>query len=153
MLAGFRATHHQSPPEEFLVVQFLHGTFGFLDGLHLYKGKTLGALVVPVAYNLRILHVPYAVKQFKEIALSSVKREVADIKTRRCDFNNLRFSRWARRVRTIACGRCSFLCGATVSKKFDHPLPECLFLSFRCSLLTPKSFVISFASAPTARAA
>ena len=54
MLAGFRATHHQSPPEEFLVVQFLHGTFGFLDG----------ALVVPVAYNLRILHVPYAVKQF-----------------------------------------------------------------------------------------
>ncbi len=93
MLAGFRATHHQSPPEEFLVVQFLHGTFGFLDGLHLYKGKTLGALVVPVAYNLRILHVPYAVKQFKEIALSSVKREVADIKTRRCDFNNLRFSR------------------------------------------------------------
>ena len=65
MLVGFCSTHHQPAAEEFLVVQFLHGALGFLDGLHLHKSKTFGSLVVTVAYHLRVLHVPYAVEQFK----------------------------------------------------------------------------------------
>ena len=65
VLIGFCATHHQPAAEEFLVVQFLHGALRFLDGLHLHKSKTFRALVVPVAYDLRVLHVPHAVEQFK----------------------------------------------------------------------------------------
>lgn len=73
MLVGFRAANHQPPAEEFLVVQFLYCALGFLDGLHLHKGKTLRALIVPIAYYLRVLHVSDAVEQFKEIALGGVE--------------------------------------------------------------------------------
>ncbi len=41
MVAGFGATHYQPAAEEFLVVQFFHGAFRFIDGLHLYKRETL----------------------------------------------------------------------------------------------------------------
>jgi hypothetical protein len=58
----------------------------------LNKRKTLRALVVPVAYYLRILHVPDAVEQFEEIALGRVERQVANVKTRRGDFERFRFS-------------------------------------------------------------
>ncbi len=95
MLAGFCAAHYQSAAEEFLVVQFLYGALRFLDGLHLDKGKTLRALVVPVTYDLGILHVPHTVEQFKEIALGCVEGQVADVKTRRSDFDSFRFSCWS----------------------------------------------------------
>ena len=73
MFAGFRAAHDQSAAEEFLIVQFLHGPFRFLDGLHLNKRKTLRALVVPIAYYLRVLHMPDAIEQLEEIALGGVE--------------------------------------------------------------------------------
>ena len=62
MLIGFRAAHNEPATEKFLVVQFLHRAFGFLDGLHLDKRKTFRALVVPIAYDLRVLHVSNAVQ-------------------------------------------------------------------------------------------
>ncbi len=82
MLVGFSAAHDQPSAEEFLVVQFLHRAFGFLDGLHLNKGKTFRALIVPVAYDLRVLHVSNAVEQFEEVALGSVEGQVANVETR-----------------------------------------------------------------------
>lgn len=57
MLARFRAADHEFATEEFFVMQFLHRASRFVDGLHLDKRETFGALVVPVAYDLRILHV------------------------------------------------------------------------------------------------
>ena len=92
VLIGFCPAHDQSAAKEFLVVQLLHGAFRFLDGLHLHKGKTFRALVVPVTYHLCILHVPYAVEQFKEIALGRVEGQVANVKTWRSDFDRLRFA-------------------------------------------------------------
>ena len=77
MLAGFCAAHYQSAAEEFFVVQFLHSAFRFLDGLHLHKRKAFRALVVPITYDLGILHVPHSVEQFKQIALGGVERQVA----------------------------------------------------------------------------
>lgn len=65
VLIGFCAAYHQPAAEEFLIVQFLYRALCFLDGLHLHKSKTFRALVVPVAYDFRVLHVPYAVEQFK----------------------------------------------------------------------------------------
>jgi hypothetical protein len=62
MLVRFRATYNQPATKEVLVVQFFHGAFRFFDGLHLHKGKTLRALIVAIAYDLRILHVPDAVE-------------------------------------------------------------------------------------------
>jgi hypothetical protein len=62
MLAGFRAADHEFAAEEFFVVQFLHRSFRFFDGLHLHKGETLGALVMPVTYDLGVLHVADAIE-------------------------------------------------------------------------------------------
>ena len=153
MLARFCAAHDQSAAEEFFVVQFLNGPLRFLDGLHLNKRKTFRALVVPVAYYLRILHVPDAVEQFEEIALSGVEGQVAYVKTRRSDFDCFRFSWRPRRLRTVARSRCGFLCACVVPEKCSHPLPECLFLRFRFLLLTPKAFVVLPAARPAARTA
>ena len=154
VLIGFCPAHDQSAAKEFLVVQLLHGAFRFLDGLHLHKGKTFRALVVPVTYHLCILHVPYAVEQFKEIALGRVEGQVANVKTRRSDFDAFRFTRWSRRLRAIAWLRCGFAFLPAVSKKFGNPLPECLFLRLPWFLPAPKTSVVpSAASAPTARAA
>jgi len=62
MLIGFRAAHNEPATEKFLVVQFLHGAFRFLDGLHLYKRKTFRALVMPIAYDLCVTHVANAIE-------------------------------------------------------------------------------------------
>ena len=61
MLIGFRAAYDESPTEKFLVVQFFYCAFRFLNGLHLNKRKTFRALVVPIAYDLCVLHVSNAV--------------------------------------------------------------------------------------------
>jgi len=95
MLAGFCTAHYQSAAEKFLVVQFLHSAFRFLDGLHLHKSKTLRALIVPVTYDLGILYVPHTVEQFKEVALGCIEGQVADVKTRRSNFDSFRFSCWS----------------------------------------------------------
>jgi hypothetical protein len=73
MLAGLCAAYHESAAEEFLLMEFLHGAFRFLDGLHLHECKSLRTLVVPITYDLRVLDVPDAVKQFEEIALGGVE--------------------------------------------------------------------------------
>jgi hypothetical protein len=73
MLAGLRATNDEPTTEEFFIMQFLHGAFRFLDGLHLNERKTFRALIVPVTYDLSVLHVPHAVEQFEEIALGGVE--------------------------------------------------------------------------------
>ena len=73
MLAGFCAAHYQPAAEKFLVVQLLYGAFRFLYGLHLHKSKTLRTLIMPVTYDLGILHVAHTVEQFKEIALGGVE--------------------------------------------------------------------------------
>ena len=151
MLAGLRAADDEPATEEFLVVQFLHGAFRFLNGLHLHEGKTLRALIVPVTYDLSVLHVPHAVEQFEEIALSGVEGQVADIKTRRSDFDRLRFAWRPGWLRTVArC--CCRLFGAAVSKKCCDPLPECFLLSFRFFLSRARA-PIAPASGSTARMA
>jgi hypothetical protein len=153
MLVRFRATYNQSATKEFLVVQFLDRTFRLFDGLHLHKGKTLRALIVAIAYDLGVLHVPDAVEQFEKIALRSVEGKVANVKTRRSNFNSFgpaRRSRWLRAIARL-CRRFAFL--AAVSEKFGNTLPKRFFLRLRRFLWSPNAFVISSASAPTARAA
>jgi hypothetical protein len=153
MLIGFRAAHDKPATEKFLLVQFLNRAFRFLDGLHLHKRKTFRALVVPIAYDLCVLHVSNAVKQFEEIALRGVEGQVANVETRRRDFNPFWLARWPRWLCAIArlCRRFLFL--AAVSEKFGNTLPKGLFLRLRRFLWSPKAFLISSASAPTARAA
>jgi len=153
MLIGFRAAHNEPATEEFLVVQFLHRPFRFLDGLHLHKRKTFRALVMPIAYDLCVMHVANAIEQVEEIALGGVERQVANVETRRRDLNPFWLARRSRWLRAIArlCRRFLFL--AAVSEKFGNALPERLFLRLRRFLWSPKAFLISSASAPTPRAA
>jgi len=73
MLIGFRAAHDEPATEKFLVVQLLHGAFGFLDGLHLYKRETFRALVVAIANDLCVLDVSNAIEQIEKIALGGVE--------------------------------------------------------------------------------
>ena len=153
MLIGFRAADDESTTEEFLVVQFLHRAFRFVNRLHLHKRKTLRALVMPITYDLCVLHVSNAVEQFEEIALGGIEGQVANVKTRRRDFNPLWFARRSRWLRTIALLCRRFLFIAAVSEKFGNALPEGLFLRLRRFLGAPKAFLIASASAPTARAA
>ena len=153
MLIGFRAAYNEPATEEFLVVQFLHSAFCFLDGLHLHKRKTFRALVVPIAYDLCVLHVANAIEQFEEIALGGVERQVADVETRRRDFNPFWLAHRSRWLRAIARLRRRFLFLAAVPEKFGNTLPKRLFLRLRWFLGSPKAFLISSASAPTARAA
>ena len=73
MLIGFRAAHNESATEKFLVVQFFHRAFRFLNGLHLYKRKTFRALVVAIANDFCVLDVSNAIEQLKKIALGGVE--------------------------------------------------------------------------------
>src|SRR2546430_2171227 len=73
MLAGLRATNHESAAEELLIVQFLHCAFRFLNGLHLNERKTFRALIMPVTYDLSVLHLSHAVEQFEEIAVRGAR--------------------------------------------------------------------------------
>src|SRR4029077_17434733 len=120
MLIGFGAAYNKPATEKFLVVQFLHCAFRFLDGLHLHKRKTFRALVVPIAYDLRVLHVSNAVEQFEEIALSGVERQVSNVEALRRDLNPFGLARWSRWLRAIArlCRCCLLL--ATVSEEFGN---------------------------------
>ena len=73
VLARFRATDDKLASQKLLIVEFLHCAFRFVHREHLHEGKTLRALVMPVAYDLGIVHVSYAVEQFEEIALGRVE--------------------------------------------------------------------------------
>ena len=153
MLIGFRAAYDEPATEKLLVVQLLHRPFRFLDGLHLDKRKTFRALVVAIANDFCVLHMSNAIEQIEKIALCGVEGQVANVETRRSDFNPFWLTRRSRRLRTIArlCRRFLFL--AAVSEKFGNALPKRFFLRLRRFLGAPKAFLISFASAPTARAA
>src|SRR4029453_248319 len=120
MLIGFRAAHNEPATEKFLVVQFLHRAFRFLDGLHLHKGKPFRALVVAIAYGLCVLHVANAVEQVEEIALGGVEGQVAYVETRRGDLNPFWLARRSRWLRAIARLYRRFLFLAAVSEKFGN---------------------------------
>jgi hypothetical protein len=62
MLIGFSSAHNQPATKEFLVMQFLHRTLCFFDGLHLDESKTFRALIVAITYDLGILDVTNAVE-------------------------------------------------------------------------------------------
>ena len=92
MFARLCAAHHQLAPEKFLIVQFLHRALRFFDRLHLDEGETFRALVVTIAHNLRVLDMADAIEELEQIALGRVERQIADVKTRRSDFDRLRFA-------------------------------------------------------------
>jgi len=92
MFARFRAAHHKLASEEFLVVQLRYRAFRFFDREHLHEGETFRALVVPVADHFRVLHLANAVEELEQIALSRIEGEIADVKTRRCDFDCFRLA-------------------------------------------------------------
>lgn len=73
VLARFRTADNQLATKEFLVVQFLHGAFRFLDRKHLDEGKALRTLVVLVRHHLGVLHCTDAIEELKEIALRRIE--------------------------------------------------------------------------------
>ena len=102
MVARLRATDYELASQKLLVVEFLHRSFCFIHGEHLYKGKTFRALVVFVADHLGVLDLSDAVEELEQVALGCVERQVADVKTRRSDFDCFRLARWSRLVRAVA---------------------------------------------------
>lgn len=100
MFARFRAADDKLPPEELLVVQLADGAFRFVDREHLHEGKTFRALIVFVSHDFGVLHFAHAVEELEEVALRRIKRQVADVQTRRGDLDRLRFTRRTRRLRS-----------------------------------------------------
>src|SRR5260370_10271784 len=98
-----------------------------------------------------------AVEELEQIALGRVEGQIADVKTRRSDFDCFRFPRRPRLLlRALMlllavarlCGWSS--CVAAISKKCDDALPECfLFWSWRALILeTPATAPSSRPTAP-----
>jgi hypothetical protein len=98
MFARFSAADDELAPEEFLVMQFLYRAFRFIDRLHGDDGEPFRALVVAIAHDLGVLHVTDTVKQLEEIALRRVERQIADVQTRRSDFDRFYFTCRTRRL-------------------------------------------------------
>jgi hypothetical protein len=73
MLTRLRAADHELATKELFVVQFLDGTFRFLDRLHLHESETFGPLIVTVTYDLGVFDMANAVEQLEEITLRRVK--------------------------------------------------------------------------------
>jgi len=152
MLARFGAAHYQFSAKEFFIVQFLDGTLRFFDRLHLHESESFRALVVPVTHDFGVLHMSDAIKQLEEVALGSVKRQVADIQPRRSDFDYFRFTRWPRGLRAIArCCR-GLLCPFPVSEKCRDSLPECFLGRLPARFLARAIAPLSRPTARTARA-
>ncbi len=87
MLARFGSADEELAAKEFLVVQLRHCALRFFDGEHLHKGETFRPLVMLVGHNFRVLHLPNPVEELEEVTFRGFKREVADVKTRRGDFD------------------------------------------------------------------
>ena len=92
MLRGFCTADNQLAAKEFLVVQLCDRPFGFLDRLHLNERETLGALVMPVTYHLGVLDVANAIKELEKVTFRGIEGQVADVKTRRRDFDRFWFA-------------------------------------------------------------
>ncbi len=124
MFARFCAAHHELASEEFLIVQFLDRAFRFFGRQHLHEGKPFRALVVPVADYFRVLHLADAVEELEQIALSRIEGEIADVKTRRCDFDCFRLARGAdwRSIARRTCGG-RFDGSVAVSEQSRESLP------------------------------
>ena len=111
-----------------------------------------------IAHDLGVLHVTDAVEELEEIALGRIEGQIADVKTRRSDFDRLRFAlrtRFALRLLMMLAvtrlRRCWFsLAAAVATEKFDDALPKCLLLR---SLLTLALILKTSAPAPTTRPA
>jgi hypothetical protein len=143
-------------------VQFLYCTLRFLNGLHLNESKALGALIVAIAHDLCVLDVANAVEELEEIALGRIEGQIADVKTRRSNFDRLRFTLRAwfafalflrpRLMLLLAVTRLRrwFPLAAVASKKCDDALPKCFLL--RC-LRAFALILKTTAPAPTSRPA
>jgi hypothetical protein len=105
-----------------------------------------------------------AVEELEEIALGRIEGQIADVKTRRSDFDRLRFAlrtrfallplfalRLLMMLAVTRLRRCWFsLAAAVATEKFDDALPKCLLLR---SLLTFALILKTSAPAPTTRPA
>ena len=159
MFARFGAADYELAPKEFLVVQFLHRALGFLDRLHLDEGETFRALIVAIAHDFGVLNVADAVEELEQIALGRVEGQIANVKTRRSDFDRLRLALWPRLALVLrlllmlmlaVTRRRSRFSLATVvsSKKCDDALPKCFLLRSLRALLVLETP----APSPTSRA-
>ena len=114
-----------------------------------------------IAHDLGVLHMADPVEQLEEIALSRVEGQIADVKTRRSDFDRLGFAlrpRLARLLRArlvlmlaVTRWRRGFSLAAVVAgKKCDDALPKCFLLR---SLSAFALILKTSAPAPTSRPA
>src|SRR5437588_6604053 len=73
VFARFRAADDQLAAEEFLVVQLGYRSLRLVHRLHLHKSEALGALIVFIAHDFRVLDVADTVEEIKEVALCGIE--------------------------------------------------------------------------------
>ncbi len=87
VLAAFGTADDQFTTKEFLVVKLRNCALGLVDSLHLHESKSFGALIMTIAHNLGILHVPDSVEELKQITLARIERKISDVQSRRRHFD------------------------------------------------------------------
>ena len=163
VFARLGSADHEFAAEEFLVVQFFDCALGFVDRLHRDEGETFRALIVAIAHDLGVLNVADAVEELEQIALGCIEGQIANVETRRSNFDRFGFAlrpRFARLLLlllllTVTRLRNGFSLAAAVSdKKCGDALPKCFLLwSLRAWLLkAPAPAPSSRATAPLALA-
>src|SRR5437763_15131966 len=162
VFARLGSADHEFAAEEFLVVQFFDCALGFVGRLHRDEGETFRALIVAIAHDLGVLNVADAVEELEQIALGCIEGQIANVETRRSNFDRFGFAlrpRFARLLLllllTVTRLRNGFSLAAAVSdKKCGDALPKCFLLwSLRAWLLkAPAPPPSSRATAPLALA-
>jgi len=98
---GLGTADHQLAAHVFLVVKFVDGTLGLIDGGQLDETESFGTMGLTVADDLDILDGADAAEEFEQIALGRVEGEVAHIDAWSGHLDAFGLSRLAR-SRTLA---------------------------------------------------
>ena len=125
VFARLGSADHEFAAEEFFIVQFFDCALGFVDRLHRDEGETFRALIVAIAHDLGVLNVADAVEELEQIALGCIEGQIANVQTRRSNFDRFGFvlrPRFARLLLlllllTVTRLRSGFSLAAAVSAK------------------------------------
>ena len=87
---AFCSADHELAAHEVLVVKFLDGTLGFIDGVHDDKGVAFRTLSAAMADDFGGLHGADSTEEFLKVLFAGIVGQIADIEAGGGDFHHFR---------------------------------------------------------------